>query len=218
VRRAVLRSACAVAAFAVLSASFSAATARGQSAGTGAHRREDERNPPPVSDGIHDSGLEGTHLLQPPQEAFSELPKANGGNYVNWTEALKSGKMQPLSAIGSTKEKRAVLTLDIVRGAKGYVPPAVFSHAAHTEWLDCPVCHPGLFVAKEGANSMTMAEIMLGKKCGVCHGTVAFPAAECRRCHYQPSPKAARPAARDTGRKPAHPGSKPENTAAKSGG
>jgi len=28
-----------------------------------------------------------------------------------------------------------------------------------------------------------MAAILLGQKCGVCHGKVAFPVSECRLCH-----------------------------------
>jgi uncharacterized OB-fold protein len=28
-----------------------------------------------------------------------------------------------------------------------------------------------------------MASILLGQKCGVCHGKVAFPVSECRLCH-----------------------------------
>jgi hypothetical protein len=28
-----------------------------------------------------------------------------------------------------------------------------------------------------------MAAILLGEKCGVCHGKVAFPVSECRLCH-----------------------------------
>jgi cytochrome c551/c552 len=28
-----------------------------------------------------------------------------------------------------------------------------------------------------------MAAILMGEKCGVCHGKVAFPVSECRLCH-----------------------------------
>jgi c(7)-type cytochrome triheme protein len=52
-------------------------------------------------------------------------------------------------------------------------------------WLDCSNCHPAIFTPKKGANSMSMAEIILGKGCGICHGKVAFPVSECRRCHSQ---------------------------------
>jgi len=177
------------AALALLSGFIPLITASAQQAGAGAPSRQaDERNPDPAADGIHDASLEGTQLLQSPREAFADFPKANSGNYVNWTDALNSGKTAPRFYLTTAGAKPAMLNLDVVRRVKAG-PPAIFPHAAHAQWLDCPICHPALFVAKKGANSMSMSEIMLGKKCGVCHGTVAFPAAECRRCHYEPKPE-----------------------------
>jgi c(7)-type cytochrome triheme protein len=191
-RRSVILSTIVAFAPVVLSVVIAAATARAQDAN--AMNRLPaapvERNAPPAVDGLHDPAIEGTQLLQSPGEAFAGLPKADGGNYVNWTEALRSGKIAPRYDRLDGQAKPEVLQLDIVREVKriwGGMPPAVFSHAAHSEWLDCPVCHPALFVAEKGKNTMTMAEIMVGRKCGVCHGTVAFPVAECKRCHYQPN-------------------------------
>ena len=46
---------------------------------------------------------------------------------------------------------------------------------------------------------MTMAEIMAGKKCGVCHGTVAFPVSDCKRCHYHGKGAGTRKAAASEG-------------------
>jgi len=40
----------------------------------------------------------------------------------------------------------------------------------------------------KGANQISMASILMGEKCGVCHGKVAFPVSECRRCHSQAKP------------------------------
>jgi uncharacterized OB-fold protein len=40
-----------------------------------------------------------------------------------------------------------------------------------------------------------MAAILLGQKCGVCHGKVAFPVSECRSCHSKNKPPAASVAA-----------------------
>lgn len=145
-----------------------------------------DRNLAPAEDGIHDPDLSGTSLLQSPADAFGNLPKANGGNYVNWTEALETGRIAPRYDRSDEKARPKPFDLNVVRKARGFTPPAVFPHAPHSEWIDCPVCHPALFRASKGANSMTMAEIMLGQKCGVCHGTVAFPVGECRRCHYHP--------------------------------
>jgi len=73
--------------------------------------------------------------------------------------------------------------LNIVREVKGSMPDVVYPHKQHTEWLDCSNCHPAIFIPQKGANQISMASILLGQKCGVCHGKVAFPVSECRKCH-----------------------------------
>lgn len=149
------------------------------------HTTLGDRNAPPTSDGLHDPSIEGAQLLQAPKEAFEGLPKAVGGNYVDWGQALKGGKIAPRYDSADSKAKPELMDLDVIRECKGSTPNAVFPHAAHSEWIDCGTCHPAIFESAKGANTMTMAEIMAGKKCGVCHGTVAFPVSECKRCHYQ---------------------------------
>ena len=91
------------------------------------------------------------------------------------------------------------MDLNIVREVKGSMPDVVYPHKQHTEWLDCSNCHPAIFVPQKGANQISMASIMLGQKCGVCHGKVAFPVSECRLCH---SKKKEAPAATVAGAKP----------------
>jgi c(7)-type cytochrome triheme protein len=75
------------------------------------------------------------------------------------------------------------MDLNIVREVKGSMPDVVYPHKQHTEWLDCSNCHPAIFIPQKGANQISMAAILLGQKCGVCHGKVAFPVSECRLCH-----------------------------------
>jgi c(7)-type cytochrome triheme protein len=186
-RRSMIPSALLVGSPVLLSVVLAASTAHAQGANAfnRLHTAPSARNAPPASDGLHDPTVNGTQLLQSPKEAFEGLPKASGGNYVNWGDALKSGKIAPRFDKDDDKAKPELMDLDIIREVKGTTPNAVFPHAAHAEWMDCPVCHPAIFEAAKGANTMTMAEIMVGQKCGVCHGTVAFPIAECKRCHYQ---------------------------------
>ena len=76
-----------------------------------------------------------------------------------------------------------MLDFNIVREVKGSMPDVVYPHKQHTEWLDCSNCHPAIFIPQKGANQISMAAILLGEKCGVCHGKVAFPVSECRLCH-----------------------------------
>ena len=39
---------------------------------------------------------------------------------------------------------------------------------------------------------LSLASILLGEQCGVCHGKVAFPVSECRKCHSKNKPKTAK--------------------------
>lgn len=134
-------------------------------------------------DGIHDPENPGLKLLQEPKSAFQPLDKSISGNYVNWGESLKSGKIKPLYDYLDASKKPAPMNLDVVMEVKGSMPDVVFPHGAHTELLDCNVCHPQLFVPQKGANQISMAQIMLGQSCGICHGSVAFPVTECVSCH-----------------------------------
>lgn len=145
-----------------------------------------ERNPPPAEDGIHDPENFGTELLQAPRTSFSTLPKSPSGNRVNWTKALENGDINPRYDRDDPDASPVVMDLNIVREVKGSMPNVVYPHKQHTEWLDCSNCHPKIFIPQKGANQISMAQILLGEACGTCHGKVAFPVSECRRCHSQP--------------------------------
>lgn len=142
-----------------------------------------KRNPAPPDDGIHDPGNDGTHALLPPLTAYAGLPKSMAGNRINWVEALSTAKINPRWDRMDPKAEPVVMDLNIVREVKGSMPDVVYPHKQHTMWLDCSNCHPAIFVPQKGANAISMAAILLGEKCGVCHGKVAFPVSECRLCH-----------------------------------
>ena len=150
-----------------------------------------KRTPPPPLDGIHDAQGPGAALLQTPKSAFDHLPKSKSGNYVDWVKALDEKKIEPRFDRNDPAVQPIVMDLNIVREVKGSMPNVVYPHKQHTEWLDCSNCHPAIFIPQKGANNISMAAILLGEKCGVCHGKVAFPVSECRRCHSQPKKKAA---------------------------
>jgi c(7)-type cytochrome triheme protein len=156
------------------------------------------RNRPPAEDLIHDPGNDGTLALQPPLAAFNDLVRSNAGNRVDWVKSLREGKITPRADRIDPKAQPAVMDLNIVREVKGSMPDVVYPHKAHTEWLDCSNCHPAIFKPQKGANQISMAGILLGQACGVCHGKVAFPVSECRLCHSKsktPTATAAAPAA-----------------------
>ena len=155
-----------------------------------------KRNLPPPEDGIHDPANNETHSLQPPLEAFKELPKSTAGNRVNWVKSMNDKKITPRYDRLDPKAEPVVMDLNIVREVKGSMPDVVYPHKQHTEWLDCSNCHPAIFIPQKGANQISMASILLGQKCGVCHGKVAFPVSECRLCHSQPKASAAKTSAK----------------------
>jgi len=169
-------------------------------------RPSGQRNAPPTQDGIHDPTNDGTQALQPPLSAFDKLPRSSAGNRVNWVKALEEHKIQPRWDRADTKAEPVVMDLNIVREVKGSMPDVVYPHKQHTEWLDCSNCHPAIFIPQKGANQISMAAILLGQKCGVCHGKVAFPVSECRLCHSKkkdgaPARTADAPAAATAGTK-----------------
>jgi c(7)-type cytochrome triheme protein len=146
-------------------------------------RSAGRRNLPPHEDGIHDPSIEEVYLLQAPLTGLAGLPASAAGNRVDWVKALNEGKLAPRFDRVDPQAQPAVLDLNIVREVKGSMPDVVYPHKQHTQWLDCSNCHPAIFKPQKGANAMSMAAIMVGEQCGVCHGKVAFPVSECRLCH-----------------------------------
>ncbi|MBK8324918.1 MAG: c-type cytochrome [Betaproteobacteria bacterium] len=160
-----------------------------------------KRNAPPAEDGIHDPANTGTHALQPPLTALGGMNPLGAGNRVNWVSSLEAGKIKPRWDRDDPNANAVVMDLNIVREVKGSMPDVVYPHKQHTEWLDCSNCHPQIFIPQKGANQISMASIMLGQKCGVCHGKVAFPVSECRLCHSKKKDNQA-PAAALAGTRP----------------
>lgn len=140
-------------------------------------------NRPAVDSGIHDPANDMTLQLQPPSVAFAGLPRSSAGNHIDWVKSLDSKAISPRWDRKDASAAAIVMDLNIVREVKGSMPDVVYPHKQHTEWLDCSNCHPAIFIPQKGANQISMASILLGQKCGVCHGKVAFPVSECRLCH-----------------------------------
>ena len=153
-------------------------------------KKEKMKNAPPPKDGIHDSANDGTHVLQPPLIAFEGLPTTEFGNYVDWVKSLQEGKLAPRYDRFDATVEPLVMDLDIVREVKASMPDVVFPHKPHTQWLHCSNCHPKIFIPQRNANVINMSAILLGQKCGVCHGKVSFPITtkSCKKCHSKPKP------------------------------
>ncbi len=63
--------------------------------------------------------------------------------------------------------------------------PVIYPHWFHRIRFRCKVCHSELgFEMRAGGNDVTMADIIDGKFCGMCHnGEVAWSVENCDRCH-----------------------------------
>jgi c(7)-type cytochrome triheme protein len=95
----------------------------------------------------------------------------------------------PRDAVGADDWVKAPVppfNFDVEIPAVGAMPNVVFPHFPHTFWLDCGNCHPAIFQMKKGANPISMVKIVNGEFCGRCHGRIAFPLANCTRCHVKP--------------------------------
>ncbi len=148
------------------------------------YKREQAVKQALIDDGVHDPAAD-LSSLQPPIEALKGFPSSTFGDGVNWVEALHKHQIKPRADQTGTK-KQFALEMNILMPVKGTMKDVMFPHKIHTEWLACVNCHTGIFQMKKDANPITMEKITKGKYCGVCHGKVAFPIANCNRCHSAP--------------------------------
>lgn len=149
---------------------------------------EDKRTWKPLAaDGVHDPASPAVKQLQEPSAALSKLPAETAGDRVGWGEALRKGLIAPRAGVDpKSGTDTTVLDVDVLLSPNGSLPPVRFPHRDHTRWLDCANCHPQLFQMQKGASQISMVRILDGEQCGVCHGAVAFPLTECKRCHNAP--------------------------------
>jgi len=120
-----------------------------------------------------------------------DLPRKGLGNGIDWETAEEKGIIRPVDFIPGISVKRKPLKpqedFTIKARGKWIKADIIFSHKKHVKWNGCEVCHPDIFpITKQGPQSFTMFDISGGQYCGLCHGNVAFPINECRRCHTKP--------------------------------
>lgn len=119
-----------------------------------------------------------------PLTKLADLPSAEHGNGVDWTEALATGKIAPVPTLSADFQPLTLDTTLTLEAEWSFVPPATFPHQEHVRWLDCANCHPDIFnVKKKTTPHFSMATALAGQFCGACHLNVAFPLHDCRRCH-----------------------------------
>lgn len=143
-----------------------------------------EEKPPPPKVAVRLELPMGTAGFPETWEALTEALPKDATDEVDWSAAVADGLIAPRNTIPpAPPEEQEVLELDAVLGDPESPTRAVMPHAAHTRWLACDSCHPDVFPMQGGETHTSMEEINDGKTCGICHGTVAFSATSCARCH-----------------------------------
>jgi c(7)-type cytochrome triheme protein len=119
-------------------------------------------------------------------KAFTaKFPKARYG--VNWEAAENDGLIKPIDFLeGISVKRRPMQSREdfSIKAGYSWVNPIIFSHEKHSIWNGCELCHPEIFpTARKGTVKYSMFSNIDGRRCGACHGKVAFPLNNCRMCH-----------------------------------
>ncbi|MBC8414544.1 MAG: hypothetical protein ISR96_11410 [Nitrospira sp.] len=119
-------------------------------------------------------------------QELSHLPKAEFGNEINWSKAIAEKVITPRKYFDFREDMEPLRFGEelTILAAWNFVPPAVFKHEVHEQWLHCSNCHPEIFNTKlKSTRGFDMINNLRGEFCGVCHGKVSFPLNNCKRCH-----------------------------------
>jgi c(7)-type cytochrome triheme protein len=117
------------------------------------------------------------------------LPRDKFGG-IDWEKAEAEGRIRPLDFLEGVSIARAALKNQreiTIRSRGSWMADVLFSHPKHAVWNGCEVCHPDIFPnTGDGAAHYSMMNITAGEACGACHDKVAFPLADCGKCHLKP--------------------------------
>jgi len=132
----------------------------------------------------HSAGKQGVRQYEY-SKFTARFPKAIYG--VDWELAERNGMIKLIDFIDGVSVKKTPLRPreDFpLQTHYSWVHPITFSHEKHTIWNGCELCHPEIFpAAVKDAVHYSMFYNIEGRYCGECHGKVAFPLNNCRKCH-----------------------------------
>ena len=116
---------------------------------------------------------------------LDRLPRTAFGNRIDWVDAMYANLIKPKPSLSAGTYQPMVFNEKLTLESRwARIPPAIFPHEPHNQWLDCSACHPDIFnIEKKTTKYFEMTYILQRKFCGVCHLNVAFPLDDCRRCH-----------------------------------
>lgn len=97
---------------------------------------------------------------------------------------LASGVAGFFLQVGAARAEYADVVLNRQAEQNG-MRPVIYPHWFHRIRFRCKVCHSELgFKMRVGSNNITMADIIDGKFCGMCHnGEIAWSVEKCDMCH-----------------------------------
>jgi c(7)-type cytochrome triheme protein len=122
------------------------------------------------------------------------LPRGRLGNGIDWMAAEELGLVKPASSLDGVFGPFAPYGLPEPPADFALHPPVtglpniIFSHEKHAAWNGCALCHLDIFTGRaRELIQYTTVENFHARLCGVCHTNVAFPRADCQRCHSEPA-------------------------------
>ena len=109
--------------------------------------------------------------------------KENGLNILKKLAAIAAAVFLVLASLPAQAEYADVVINK--RAEKEGMRPVIFPHWFHRMRFRCKVCHSELgFKMRAGANEITMADILDGRFCGMCHNDrIAWGPLNCDLCH-----------------------------------
>ena len=140
-----------------------------------------------------DSARPHIETIKDPDSVLALLPRDQAGQ-VDWVQATKARVIEPRGSLpGQTaQERNSEFGYDFMLKGPNEFFDALFPHSTHVEEISCKSCHPTIFPYRDAP--ITMQQINGGESCGQCHGTVAFSASTCVRCHTAMPAPTAKPA------------------------
>lgn len=134
-----------------------------------------------IGEGWHPTALSGAGL---PLDKYK---------LVDWVKIIRDGIIDPRWTLELFADPDDEFLFDaqiLFETKSNFMDNVIFPHEIHTWWLSCETCHDtvggAIFEQEAGANKVRMASMSRGETCGRCHNRVAFPLADCKRCHNSP--------------------------------
>ncbi len=134
-----------------------------------------------IGEGWHPTALAETNL---PLDKYK---------LVDWVKIIREGVIDPRWSLDTDADPSDEFMFDaqiLFETKSKFMDNVIFPHQIHTWWLSCDICHEtvggAIFQQEAGTNRVRMATMVGGQWCGRCHNRVAFPLADCKRCHNSP--------------------------------